>query len=451
MIPMPHQIEGAKFLSARRAALLADEPRVGKTGAAIIAADLIFAHNILVVTTASGRAVWRRAFAEWSVFRRPPITVVTGFRDAMDRFDGVTVISWSLIAKPDIRKGLMQSYFDLAILDESHYAKNFEAGRTQAAYGEIIDDGGFYSATRSVIRNTKRCWCLTGTPIANAQNDLYPMLRALAPERLTDPSLGPDVLTYREFLHRYCVIGMKRISQWHRIPVVVGSKNLDELNERLKPFMLRRLQKDVGVRESIYEILPLLMPRATERKTWDIKRQNEIIKAAEAGNTHELTMHLGPHKRLLGQLKAPLLVELVKEEFENGLKGLVIMAWHTDVIDALAEGLKDFRLAVLDGRTLPAEREEIEEAGRLGALDIVIGQIVAAGEAIDLSWSNELIFAESSTVPKDMRQASLRITNLMQKRQTRVRVAVLDGSFDDKVETTLLRKWSAIREVLKPC
>ena len=65
MIPKPTQIEGAKFLAARKHALLADEPRVGKTGAAIMAADMLGLRKILVITTASGRAVWRRAWPEW--------------------------------------------------------------------------------------------------------------------------------------------------------------------------------------------------------------------------------------------------------------------------------------------------------------------------------------------------------------------------------------------------
>jgi SWI/SNF-related matrix-associated actin-dependent regulator 1 of chromatin subfamily A len=40
MEPFPHQVSGAQFLAARdTSALLGDEPRVGKTGAAILAAD----------------------------------------------------------------------------------------------------------------------------------------------------------------------------------------------------------------------------------------------------------------------------------------------------------------------------------------------------------------------------------------------------------------------------
>ena len=47
-----------------------------------------------------------------------------------------------------------------------------------------------------------------------------------------------------------------------------------------------------------------------------------------------------------------------------------------------------------------------------------------------------------------MKQMSLRITNHTQSRSTRVRVATLEGSVDDALQSILLRKWSAIREVI---
>ena len=77
MTPFPHQIEGTNWLAARSFALLADDPRCGKTGCAIMAADTRGARTILVVTTASGRGVWKRGFADWSVMDRP-LQILTG-------------------------------------------------------------------------------------------------------------------------------------------------------------------------------------------------------------------------------------------------------------------------------------------------------------------------------------------------------------------------------------
>ena len=63
--PFPHQLTGAAFLAERKAALLGDAPRVGKTGSSIIACDMNFARRVLVVTTASARAQWGGEFKSW--------------------------------------------------------------------------------------------------------------------------------------------------------------------------------------------------------------------------------------------------------------------------------------------------------------------------------------------------------------------------------------------------
>lgn len=98
LTPKPHQIAGAAFLAARRAALLADEPRVGKTGAAIMAADQVGARSILVVTTASGRPVWRRGFEDWSIFGRS-CQILTS-KDRLRPDTEIAIVGWPNMADP---------------------------------------------------------------------------------------------------------------------------------------------------------------------------------------------------------------------------------------------------------------------------------------------------------------------------------------------------------------
>jgi hypothetical protein len=79
---------------------------------------------------------------------------------------------------------------------------------------------------------------------------------------------------------------------------------------------------------------------------------------------------------------------------------------------------------------------------------VFIAQIAAAGEAIDLSAAAELLFVETTFVPAQMAQMAMRVTNLAKSRQVRVRVATIEGSIDDALQSSLMRKWSSIREVL---
>lgn len=445
--PFPTQISGSQWLSQQRYALLADEPRVGKTGTAIMACDENLDASILVVTTASGRFVWERAWRDWSAFLRK----VQVMLKAAPATGDVVIVSWAGVIHPGIHAALMEREWDRLILDESHAAKSFEAQRTQSVYGKILNGGAKLSRQGALVSRARSVWALTGTPIPNAPNDLYPMMRALCPDRLAGRSGLPEVKTYREFLHRYCVVRLKKLPGGYRkIPVVVAGRNLPELRERLDGFMLRRTQADVGIRQPIYETLPLHVSDKVRREIDGAVAREKVLAAAEAGDTRSLTMDLGPIRRHTGVIKAHALIEAVKDEFAGGLDKVVIAFWHREVRDILRDGLASYGVVGIDGETPHKDRSEAEQRFLHDEnIRVFLGQIQAAGEAIDLSSAAELIFAETSLTPKDMKQMALRITNHTQRGLPRVRVAVLRGSIDEAVEEILLRKWSAIRAVIE--
>lgn len=443
LTPKPHQIAGAAFLAARRAALLADEPRVGKTGAAIMAADQVGARSILVVTTASGRPVWRRGFEDWSIFGRS-CQILTS-KDRLRPDTEIAIVGWPNMADPASVADLWKREWDAIIFDESHFAKSMDAKRTLAALGA----GGIHA-------KGKHIWCLSGTPMPNSPYDIYPMLAAMAPERLaSDAAKGwPDVTDAEVFKRRYCKIKPKKIGFHRWIDVIIGGQNLDELAARLDGFYLRRTQQDVGITEPVFEIMPLLASPAALREAQKAERSEidaGLLALIASGDLEGLKdQHLGPVRRIWGGVKVKPLVEALKDEFESGLDKVVIAAWHSDVIAALADGLAKFGVVGIDGSTSAKAREANVHAFQTDPnVRVFIGQIQAAGEAIDLSAAAELIFAEMSFVPKDAKQMSLRITNYGQTRTPRVRVATLEGSIDDAIQTALLRKWATINEVMK--
>lgn len=453
LTPKPTQLDGAVFLANRRRAMLADLPRCGKTGSAVIASDYILANDILVITTSSGCGVLRRGFEEWSPFGRK-IQVLTGGGKLRDDTQ-VCVVSWGMIIQPAIRAQILKRRWQAIIPDEAHAAKNFETKRTQALYGTLLNDGADLATTSALVKpDTEVVWPLTGTPIPNCPLDVYPMLRALAPERLAaDPAREwPDVTALSAFTERYCKMRPMKVgrSAWgKRINVFVEGRNLGELRARMEGFFLQRTQKDVGILEPEYEIMPLDVRGANEAIAALSIDARQVLKAAEDGDTKSLEMHLGPLRRLTGEIKAHAIVEAVVEEFDAGLNKIVLAYWHKDVGDILQAGLAKFSPARLDGATPKAVRTNMEQAFlRNPKCRVFLGQIQAAGEAIDLSAAQNLIFAETSPVPKDMLQMSLRVTNHSQQQRPLVRVATLDGSIDDALQRILMRKWAAIREVL---
>lgn len=448
MRPMPHQLVGARFLVSRDRALCADDCRTGKTLTAIMAADYGLDQAILVITTSSGRSVWRRAFKTLGALERSVCVLGVDKNEDAD----VLIVSWSgLLQTRTIGKILARVRFDRVIADEAHKAKNPVAKTTIAAYGQLHDDGAAMFTAGSVAGLSDKIAWLTATPAPHDPGDLWPMLRTGCPELLrADPSRGwPDVTRYDDFRDRYCVIVMKKISAWTRIPVVLKGKNEAELHERIKPFFIRRTQKDIGIAPPGYETLPLIVS-AAQRKQCDSHADHaKVMAAIENGSTHDLEMELGPLRRHTGAIKAHAVVEAVKDELDGGLDKIVLMRWHSEVGVILREGLADYGVVSVDGSTTLKEREEAERAFREDPkIRVFDGQIQAAGEAIDLSAARELWFVESCFTPALMGQAAQRISNVNQKRSTFVRVCLIEDSIDEAVQEHVMRLWESIRKVI---
>lgn len=425
MKPRPWQVTGAEFLAARTNALLADSCRVGKTGSALLAANLVDARRVAIVTTKSGVPVWRRAVAQWGL--EAPI---------------VEIVAWS---SPDMWK-IGQSTWDVLIGDECHKAANPGAQRTKDFYGELCADG-YYRRDRAAVARAERVWTLSATPAPHDNSNLYPMLRALAVERL-GLNFGPTAVhSWPAFRDRYCVMAKKKLPNGQKIDVVVAGKNSAELGDRMRGFFLRRTQDDVGIAEPTYDLLPLPV---TERAVRDVEQglpMRVILEAAAAGDTDKLDIHLGPLMRLTATHKAALVADLVKDELDGGLDKIVLAYRHRDVGDLLANELTDYGVLRIDGETSDAERARIQSAWPNAGCRVFLAQMEAAGEAIDLSAAASMIIVEPVFRPATMQQVALRITNMQEKRTPLVRVAVLDGSIDLKVQERLLSLWTGIREV----
>ncbi len=448
MMPMPTQIEGAAFLAARPTALLADEPRVGKTGAALLASSKLRPFDgVLIVTTASGRAVWRRAVKEWLGYDSEIVGV-----DKLDdfQFNLFRIVSWDQIRQPKIFGELIGTSFDIAILDEDHRAKNPDTKTAQAVYGKFNKWGD--RTAKGLVSDIPRVWHLSGTPCPHDLGDTWCRLRSSAPHLLAanDAKGWPNVTSFEAFRSRYCVMRPKKLSAWRTIMVVMGGKNEAELRERMSGWMLRRTQKDVGIRPPVQELMPLIVSAAQRREIATDKQAAEIMEAIDNGDTQSLEMDLGPLRRITGRIKAEAIVVAAKEWLEdNPGDKLVLAYYHREVGDILDEELGDYLPLRIDGRSTGAMRERVEMLFRKPDMHrIFLAQIEAAGEAIDLSAAAELWFVETTFSPKAMKQMSARISNVNQMKNTFVKVAYIEGSIDEAIQASLMRLWKSIKEVV---
>ena len=438
---MPTQVVAADFLARRRRAFLWDAPRVGKTPAAIAAADYVMARRIIVATTASGRGVWRKAFVAWQTIPRRVRVVGADLDGPTD----VCIVSWGML---DRIVNSVNQRPDLIIADEDQDVTNPEAQRSKRFYGVAVGDGAEMLTARAVVQPGDRLWNLSGSPFPHDLSNGWLRLRASFPELLKARNGWPDVTRFGDFRDRYCRLGRKKLPNGERIPVVLGGKNETELRLRIAGTFLRRTQADVGIQPPRYETLPLVVSAAERARFAETPNERKILTAAAAGKTYDLEMELGSLWRQTGVVKARAVVEAIREQMRLGLEKIVLAYWHRDVGDILEEGLRSFGLVRLDGSTSPTNRESCEKRFRAPSNRIFLGQIQSAGEAIDLSPADEMWLVEYAMSPRLMEQVSKRIVNVEKKRNCFVRVVTIDQSIDDKIGERLLSLWQSINGVV---
>ncbi len=420
----PYQADGAKFLSEKGRALLADEPGLGKTAQAIRACDDLGANYVVVVCPASVVENWRREFARFSFYHWTGNLIVLSY-DRVVR-DGTD---------PDHK-------IDVLILDEAHYLKNRKAKRTQAIFGPNCDGKG------GLVEHAKHVFALTGTPAPNNPAELWPLLRALAPETIMATSGKPQ--SYWAFQTKYCVTRHNGFG----IQIVRG-KNLDTLKARIAPFTLRRKKEDVlrdlpGLRIDELSLQAADAIKAVRSIENDpaMQRIVEALEAAGAAGLVKIAPHVAELRRAVGLAKVGPVIEWVKDWFESGGGKLVLFAHHRDVVRELYDSLREFGPCAITGATPTHDRYRLVEAFQAEPhRRIFIGQIQAAGIGINLTAASDAVFVESSWVPAENEQAMMRIHRIGQHNACLVRFATLVGSLDERIQRVCMRKAEDIRRL----
>lgn len=403
---------------------MADEPGLGKSAQAIRAADVDGCQKILVLAPASLRANWAKEFSRFQQHPRS-IDAVLGTRPVGA---DVTIASYDFAVR---HPTALAGAYDVLILDESHYLKNPKSKRTKAVFGPKCDKVG------GIAENADRVYCLSGTPAPNDPSELYPTVRALAPELLDKRQHS-----YWGFVTKYC-----RTKDNGFGLQIVGGRNMGELKTRLDPFILRRKKEDV---------LPELPPLRLEALYLDgvLSRELSVLSADVAdmiaaaleqdglSGLAKIAPHVAKLRRLTGLLKVAGVVESVENEVSHDGK-IVLFAYHTGVIEQLEAELRDagFGVVVIDGSCPAAYRQaRVEQFQTDPSIQVFIGQLTAAGVGLTLTAASEAIIVESSWVPAENEQAAMRIHRIGQRNACRVRFATLADSLDEKINRAVMRK-----------
>lgn len=414
----PHQLEGAKWLEDHPKALLADDMRLGKTRTALL--SLLNHLPVMIICPASAKGVWRDEIRE--IDASLVIDSATGRSHKFIKRSDILVINYDILSDHLSAKRFPARWRGATLaVDECHRAKSTDAKRTRA--------------TQFFIEESKRTICLSGTPMPSRTAELWPILH----------SLGIVRMDQRAFEMRYAAAWQAPWGWDAR-----GSSNLDELRESLRPFMLRRTKQQVFGTYVPYESRIITFDRPPDSR--------ESLFDAEALSRHDNPLKsisgLSEVVKESGLRKIPDAIQFIEDRLRESETGKVcVFFWHKEVGQALQKSLARHKPGFITGQTSTAERERIRKAFRDDqSMAVAGGNILAAGEAIDLSVADTSIFVETSWVPKDVFQAAER-TESMAKLGGKASTAyflTLENSLDHHMLRRILLKQDVIDQVIRP-
>ena len=149
--------------------------------------------------------------------------------------------------------------------------------------------------------------------------------------------------------------------------------------------------------------------------------------------------HAATQRRLTGVIKLAAMVEVLRDELEGSSHKVISFAYHTAVIDEIDKQLSGYGVVTIDGRTPMGRRRVVDAFQKVSKLRLFNGQIVTAGESIDLTASSSVWIMESDWTPKTIPQAIGRAYRHVQTLPVNVRFLALMGSVDEALSRTLAR------------
>jgi superfamily II DNA or RNA helicase len=440
MTLMRHQAQlVAAAAAGHRTFLLADEPGLGKTAQALLAARAADAYPLLVVVPNVVKANWAHEAGLWTPHR--PVTVVQGNGETMDAFADIVVVNYEVL---DRHVGwLGRLGFRGMIVDEAHFIKNKSSARSQhvLALSERIRE----RAPGALLM------ALTGTPLINDIEDFRAIWQFLgwidekAPvgalmDALEDTGLTPadrgfsaaarasviaQGIVRRRKVEVAADIPARRIAD---LPVELDDaegRSIRKAEQDLAERLLRQYDRAVALRDS--SDVPEGIDHTLVRRIAASER--ESASGPGAGDNVFSMM------RRIGQAKAGLAADYAAQ-LAHSVGKVVFFAKHIDVMDAAEETFarRGLRYASIRGEQTPRVRAKNLDAF-VNDQDVAVAvcSLTAAGVGLNLQVASNVVLAELSWTDAEQTQAIDRVHRIGQAEPVTAWRIIAAGTLDTKI------------------
>ena len=433
--PYKHQIEGVQYGLKNNAWLLGDEQGLGKTKEIIDLAVVKkiqkgYKHCLIICCVNGLKWNWQSEISihsneeSWILGQRvnkKGKLVIGSIQDRMNDLYRISELPYFIITNieslrsPELAGQLSDlceiGEIGMIAADELHMCKNVTAQQSK----------GFLELRADTMI------AMTGTPLMNSPMDLYIFLKWL----------GYETHSFYSFKNHYCVMGGYNNYE------IVDYRHLDELQDKLNTFMLRRLKKDVldlPEKTRVTEYVDMTPKQAIIYREVhnELSANIDKIKAsnnplAEMIRLRQATGYTGILSTIVKEsAKLDRMEELVAESYANGNKVVIFSNW-TQMTDAVEERLSNYKVCVITGETKDEDRNIIKEDFQAGKYDVLIGTTGAMGTGLTLTIATVEIFMDEPWNKARKEQAEDRCHRIGQNSNLTIYTLLTKNTIDERI------------------
>ena len=330
------------------------------------------------------------------------------------------------------------------IFDECHYIKSPKTVRSKASI--------------RLSAAIPRSFMLTGTPIINRPHELWPTLHII------DDGKWPNSYAFQQ---RYCKFGGFEGRQ------IVGVKNARELNDKIKPILVRRKKKDVVDLPPKIRSRVVVEMHPTQAKLYkEAKEQMRLTLPGESASPMEMGSALVTAGRLRqiactpycvrdekgnplfedNSTKLDVVVQSALEAIDNDDRPLIFSDYR-GVLDALAQRFAKagVHAAQLHGGIKTADRVAHVDAWGERLPEPLLCITKVAGQGLNMAeYSSTAIFATRNWAPAWNEQAENRIHRIGSGMTSSVNIITVTSldTIEERVEEVLADKQKISSQII---
>jgi hypothetical protein len=418
---MHHQAQVVAAAAAgHRTFLLADEPGLGKTAQALLAAEAADAFPLLVAVPNVVKANWAREAKLWTPRRAS--TVIHGDGETIDGFADIVIVNYEIL---DRHVGWLGDHgFRGMVVDEAHFIKNKSSQRSQ----HVLELSERIRAGRA----NPLLMALTGTPLINDIEDFraiwqflgwiedtkpgHALMAALEETGLTPADPG-FYAAARTSVINLGIVRRRKVDVASDIPARRIADLPVELDEEAGR-SIRAAEQDLARRlVARYEsaLASRKVGTVVEGIDHDLVRRVAAWEREDAGSG-KTADNVFTVMRRIGQAKAGLAADYAAQ-LARSVGKVVFFARHIDVMDVAEQTFakRGVGYASIRGdQSAKVRKANIEAFLTDPDIAVVVCSLSAAGVGLNLQVASNVVLAELSWTSAEQTQAIDRVHRIGQ-------------------------------------